>query len=79
MMCPSLAPAQYGEITLPLPEVNSGDEIEMAFIRNDGFQVDEYLFTIDPKPYVMPVFSNKAPDITENDNSVIISGDSSKL
>lgn len=79
VICPSIAPAQYGEITLPLPEVNSGDEIEMAFIRQDGFQVDEYIFTVDPEPYVMPMFSDQAPDITDNEHSLIISGDRFKI
>ena len=74
MMCPSIAPAQYGEITLPLTNVSRGDEIEMAFIRGDGFQVDEFLFSIDPEPYVMPGFSNEAPEIADNGNSLIITG-----
>lgn len=74
IMCPSLAPTEYGEITLPLTEVSSEDEIEMAFIRKDGFQVDEHLFTIDPKPYVMPGFSNKAPKIENKGNLLIIKG-----
>ncbi|HYQ57956.1 MAG TPA: glycoside hydrolase family 2 TIM barrel-domain containing protein, partial [Draconibacterium sp.] len=79
VMCPSLVPAQHGEITLSLPDASSGDEIEMAFIREDGFQVDEYQFTIDPKPYKIPEFSNEAPNIADNDNSVIISGGNFEL
>lgn len=77
--CPSIAPVQYGEIELSLPEVSSGDEIELTFIRKDGFQVDEYLFTIDPQTYEMPEFSNEAPNVADNDNLIIISGERFKI
>lgn len=79
IMCPSISPSEYGVIALPVKEVKSGDIVELAFVRKDGFQVDEYALTIGEDPFVMPNFSGQAPEMNENEGSFIVSGNKFKI
>ena len=74
LMCPAIAPSQYGRVILPVKHAKQGDLVEMAFERRDGFQVDEYALTIGAVPFVMPQFSDKAPSLNENDELYTIGG-----
>lgn len=79
IMCPNIVPSQYGVITLPLENAKQGDTVELAFVRKDGFQVDEYALTIGAVPFDMPVFSHIAPLLSENEQVFIISGKKFKI
>ena len=79
IMCPSIAPAKYGVITLPVKEIKKGDLVEMVFLRKDGFQLDEFALYVIADPFVMPAFCGKAPALNENESSVIITGDKIKI
>jgi len=79
MMCPAIAPAQYGLITMPVKHAKQGDVVELAFVGKDGFQFDEYALPAGAVAFAMPVFSNKAPMLNENEESFSISGDKFKI
>jgi hypothetical protein len=79
MMCPAIAPAQYGVITLPVKPARQGDVVELAFVRKDGFQFDEYALPAGAVPFAMPAFSDKAPVLNEHEELFIISGDKFKI
>ncbi len=79
MICPAIAPAQYGVITLPVKNAKQGERVELAFVGKNGFQFDEYALSIGAVPFAMPVFSNSAPSLNENEESFIISGNKFKI
>ncbi len=77
--CSALAPAEWGEMKIPVGEVKSGDVVDFVFLRGDGLQVDEFSFVVAPEPVKMPAFSDKAPRLEESAGAITVSGDRFKI
>lgn len=74
MICPELAPAEFGTLSIPVGKVKTGDVVEMQFLRNDGFQLDEFTLTVDPQPFGLPGISDQSPEINESERYYTITG-----
>lgn len=72
---PKIAPHAEGTFELPARNWENGDKIELKFVRPDGFQVDEFILSVNPEPLILPVAQGPAPELTEDYKTIKIRGD----
>jgi hypothetical protein len=71
---PAVAPHRAGRLELPARNWRDGEMINLKFLRADGLVVEESWLPVSPSLTVLPAPQGPAPQITEGDNSITISG-----
>ncbi len=71
---PDTDPFGKGTFEIPYKNFCDGDVLELAIKRADGFQVDEYRLDINPEPFRLPELSETAPQMTEDEEFIYVTG-----
>lgn len=71
---PNVDPREKGVFTIPYTNFHNGDIVELAVLRADGYQVDEYKLEVGAEPFKIPARSIIAPKLIEDDGYIIIKG-----
>ncbi|TNF41390.1 MAG: beta-galactosidase [Bacteroidetes bacterium] len=69
-----LAPHQKGVLVFPAINWNSAEKLNIQFLQNDTFLVDEYNIQLGERSFELPVCEKGNLNIDENENKISLSG-----
>lgn len=71
---PKAGTREKGICYIPAKEWKAGDVLELAVLRADGFQVDEFRLNVGKEPFRLPALSATAPTVQETEDEILVSG-----
>ena len=71
---PSVPPRGKGYLEIPCRNLHDGDILELAAVRSDGFQVDEYRLEIGTPPVAIPEPAPEAPELEDGYRFITVRG-----